>query len=793
MKRAIITTLQFLLGSAAIAQTSGGQIHGNIRDEHNQPLRAATLRLQNEADTSQRLQLAATSDGSFAFDQLPYGSYQLSCTYSGFKLFRLGHLVIDSRHRAINLPVILQAAVASLKEVVITSKKPLIEQQIDRTVVNVDAMISAAGSNTLEALAKSPGVIVDPNDQISLNGKSGVLVLIDDRPTYLSGQELAAYLRSLPAGSVSQMELIANPPARYDAAGGAVINIVLKKNRAAGFNGGVNLGWNRGAYGRSNDALNLNYRTPKFNLYSNSSYGLDQSFSRETFDRFFYQPGGSLDTRVSQNSYSKYQSSGWNARLGVDYFASTSTTLGLMLTGFTHPKTDRLDQVTSRSNQITGGYTDGRYQAENGGINLNMLHRFKKAGQTLTADADYVRFSNGGDQHSVADTQNYRFLLPSGVTIYSGKLDYSQPLAGNGRFDAGIKSSVVNTDNQLQWFSRDVPDFVKSDRFRYRENINAAYLNTRKSRGRWGIQAGLRVENTNAGGHQLANPVVADSSFSKAYTHVFPSAYLSYKLDSAGSHNLVISYNERIRRPGYQQLNPFLFYRDPYTYTTGNPDLVPYYNHYFDLKYTYRQSFGITVGYSTGNNETQSLTTAAGSVFTTRPFNYINNRTYSLVPYVSLSATAWWTLRLNAVLLYMQNNGSAAGVTIHQTASVHEIETGNELQFGNGWSAEVDGFFPGKQSFGQSQGTKAGYNISGVVRKSILHNNGSISLNANDIFHTLQFGSQTIGIGDVTAFSTKATDSRRIGIAFSYRFGKASNARKRDTNGSAEDEKGRTN
>jgi hypothetical protein len=186
------------------------------------------------------------------------------------------------------------------------------------------------------------------------------------------------------------------------------------------------------------------------------------------------------------------------------------------------------------------------------------------------------------------------------------------------------------------------------------------------------------------------------------------------------------------------------------------------------------------------------LTTVSGNVFIARPYNFINNQTYSLVPYFSFDPAHWWTFRINAVLLYILNNGSADGVVIRQKTNLHEIETQNELQLGHNWSAEMDGFFPGKQTFGQSQGDKAGYNISGGIRKSVLSGQGSISLNVNDIFNTFNFGGQTVGINQVSAFSTRETDTRRVGLAFSYRFGKAANARKRNTSGSAEDEKGRT-
>lgn len=817
MKHRFLYLSALLAGWAyqASAQSAQGRISGEIRDLQNHTLAGTTIILQNEADTTIKITRVAGNSGDFTFNQLRNGLYRISCTHVGFQTYRLSHLVIDAAHQVIRLPVIILQTSndQTLREVVISAKKPLIEQKIDRTVVNVDAMISAASSNTLEALSKSPGVIVDANDNISLNGKSNVLVLIDDRPTYLSGPDLAAYLRSLPAGTVAQLELISNPPARYDASGGAVINIVLKKNRAAGFNGSVNIGYNQGVYGRSNDALNINFKTAKFNLYSNLSYSLDQNFSKETFSRYFYNADGSLNSSALQDSYYKYQANGWNGRLGMDYFAGPNTTVGFMLTGNTRPRTDLLNYTNNQYNSgtqldsIGRGYTSGRYQSQNAGINLNMLHKFDQAGTQLTADLDYLHFYNDGEQlsplavyradGSLSSDQQYQFLLPSNINIESGKADYTHPLAGKGEFDAGIKSSYVTTDNQLQWFDQGAPGFMpnysKTNHFRYSENINAAYVNLKKEWSRWGVQAGLRVENTNASGHQFSNPAIPDSSFSKRYTHVFPSVYLSYKLDSAGANTLVLSYNERIRRPGYQQLNPFLFYHGQFNYTSGNPNLVPYYNQYFELKYSYKQYIGISGGYSIGNNESQSLTTSSENVFTARPFNFINNRTYSLIPYFSYDPTRWWTLRINAVLLYILNNGSANGVVIQQKANVHEIETTNELQFGHDWSAELDGFFPGKQTFGQSQGDKAGYNISGGIRKSILNGQGSVSLNVNDLFNTLNFGTQTIGINQVSAFSTRATDSRRVGLAFTYRFGKAANARKRNDNGSAEDEKGRTN
>lgn len=313
------------------AQTAGARISGIVADARKQALSGATIILHSAQDTAFTQTKTGDKNGAFVFTNLPDGNYTLDVSYIGFKPYHSPKLTLDETHRIVLLPVILLqfSTDQRLKEVVINAHKPLIEQKTDRTIINVDAMLSAAGSNALEVLAKSPGVIVNSNDDISLNGKSNVLVLIDDRATYMTAQSLAAYLRSLPAGMLHKLELISNPPAKYEANGNAVINIVLKKNLAGGFNGTVNLGYNQGVYARSNEALNINYRTGRFNIFSSSSYSLDQNFNTQAFNRYYYHSDGSPDKKIFQNSFSRYRSDGWNIRTGMDYFVSAKTTLGV--------------------------------------------------------------------------------------------------------------------------------------------------------------------------------------------------------------------------------------------------------------------------------------------------------------------------------------------------------------------------------------------------------------------------------------------------------------------------------
>lgn len=784
---------------------SQGSINGIVRDAQNKPVIGATVILH---DTIASQTGITNSDGAFAFAKLKNSSYLLAVKYIGFKPVTLGPIILDDAHRGVKLPpIILQPGNGQiLREVVITSKKPMVEQQIDRTVVNVDAMITAASSNALNILAKSPGVTVDINDDIKLNGKNNVLVLIDDRPTYLSAQGLAAYLKSLPGGMLDKLELISNPPARYDASGNAVINIVLKKNQARGFNGALSLGYNQGSYARSNNAVNVNYRTAHFNLFGNLGYSHDGNYNNQTFSRYF------ADRSILQNSNYSYLINGYNGRIGLDYFVSPKTTLGIIINGSIRPKSDELTFTNRQYNAAmqldsTGrGSTTGDYTFKNYAVNVNLQHRFNDKGRVLTVNIDQLKYQTGGTQLSPLDVylpdgtilsnEQRIFVQPSDVRIYAGKLDYTHPLAGKAQLDAGAKSSYVVTDNQLIWYD-DVsgslaPDYSKTNHFRYAENINSAYLNLKKEWQRWSVQAGLRLENTNADSRQFANPANPGAVFTKHYTNLFPSFYLLRKLDSTGNNTLTLSYTKRIRRPSYQQLNPFLFYQDQYTYNAGNPALVPSTAQYVELRYSYRHYFGITLSYGGGNNGINTVTQANGDVFVNSPLNFLDNRMFGIIPYLSLNPIRWWTVNLNAVIIYQTIKGAAAGVTIDQHTNIHEIEITNQIILSKTWSAELDGFFPGGQTFGQSKNS-AIYNISAGLQKSILQGQGTVRFNVNDISKGLNMTGQTLGINGVTAFNTRHTDSRWIGLAFNYRFGKTANARKRNDSGSAEDEKGRTN
>ena len=810
LKAFLFLVFTWCLCLSIAAQTLNGRISGTIKNEQANSLEGATVMLMLAKDTSLQKTIAANNAGVFAFDKLMNNTYLIIVSYTGYEKHISKPVTVDGQHFNIMLPAIVMKSIhrTTLKGVTVTSQKKMVEQRLDRTIINVDAMLTAAGSNALDVLSKSPGVMVDVNGNISLNGKNNVLVLIDDKLTYMSPQDLTDYLKSLPAGILDKVELMSNPPAKYDASGNAIINIILKKNRTAGFNGNANIAYNQGVYAKTNGALNINYRHRKFNLFGNFSYSNNKDFTLHNDSRYFYNTDASLHSAVLVNSNNIYQTDAWNGRIGMDYFASKKTTLGIMITGNVRPKTSELNYNSNqydgnmKLDSITTGYTNGDFNWKNYSVNLNVQHNFDSSDKRLTADADYVQYHSSGNQFSPNYIYSYNsnlissyellFLTPSNINILSLKADYTQPLKGNARFDAGIKSSSVNNDNQLNWFNQlgnsFIVDYSKSDHFIYDENINAAYVTGAKYCKRWAVQAGFRIENTNAKGKQISNAVIKDSAFAIHYFSLFPNLYTSYKLDSIGNHTLTLSYSRRISRPGYQQLNPFLFYFDKYTYTTGNTGLSSQYGNFIELRYNYKQFISITFSYGRQSSLIYSATIPKGDSVITRPQNYSSRNFIGVVPYISFSPCKWWSVNANAVVLFFSNKSDSSFPLIKNT-NIHEVEVFNQFNFNYGWKAELTGFFPGKQIFGQSQG-EAVYNISAGIQKNILKNQGSLGLKVNDLFYTMNPSSKTVGTDNLIAFHTGKSDTRQVGISFLYRFGKDTNARKRshDAGGAGDEE-----
>lgn len=806
-----LTLFTLFLFAVSDAQTRDGKISGMVLDDAKKPLDGATVTLLIAKDSTVVSTLLTRPDGSFVFQNLKDETYLVKATYIGYKNYRSSPVILN-RQQPVNLPVfILSLAGKTLNEVAITGKKSYVQQKIDRTIVNVGALISNTGANALEVLSKTPGVQIDADGNITFKGKSGVLVMIDDKPTYLSAANLATYLRSLPSSSLDQIELMDNPPAKYDAAGNAgVINIKTKKNTTRGFNAVVSADYALGFYYRNNESINLNYRIDKVNLFANLAYNKQRTYRRLEIDRDYFDMNGDQTSSLKDISYFRPTSNNTNIKTGIDYYASPKTTWGVVLIGtlshdhdsspvnsLLYGKNGELDSTINTLNTSKNSF-------KSGGVNLNYTHKFDSAGRALTFDLDYIRDVSGSNQLFVNNTflpdgtlTNSTTLsdnLPATINIYSAKADYSHPLKGKAKLEAGVKSSYVNTDNAANYFNVinnvSTIDYNNTNRFLYKENINAAYVNFNKKLGRFALQTGLRLENTNGNGHQLGNVQRADSSFVNHYTNLFPTAYFSYNLDTAGHKVLVISYGRRIGRPNYGSLNPFTFFVDKFTYFSGNPFLKPQFTDNYKLAYSFKSLFTVAVAYNYTTDVQNETIHKNGNVFISTTGNIGQRKTLDFSVNTNLQPAKWWSVNLYAEVYNNTYQGMFYSGYLHQSQSTFSGNGNNQFTLSKTWSAELSGFYDSGGTYGQFVTIPKGM-LNAAIQKKILNNKGSIKLNARDIFHSFKPSGTITNIEGAHATFHNFLDTRVVTLAFNYSFGKLTNVPQKRNTGGADSEQNR--
>lgn len=802
------TTLWIAVALLAALGNTYAQMKGKVVRQDHKPLEGAVVSVLNAADSSLVKSALTARDGTFSFSAVKNGSYFASVAMMGFKNFTGTKFELADGNKAVDLgTIVLAAADISLNEVKVTGQKNFVEYQIDRTVINVDALISNAGANVLEVLEKSPGVMVDQSGSISLKGQPGVLVLIDNRPTYLSPAALAAYLRSLPANSVEKIELITNPPARYDAAGSAgIIHIRMRKNKLRGLNGGITLSPARSRYWRHNENVNLNYRSNRFNFFTNVSFNSTDQWRRLDIQRRYYGENDALRSSFDQTTLFYPKSRTVNLKTGVDFYANEKTIWGFVYTGaFTRSREQR---PVSSAVRNAAGVVDSLIRADNSdknrfrqhGINLNFSHQYDSTGKLLTFDLDYIHYRIRARQTFINDffDSNEHFQrqekittdLPSSIDIYSAKTDYEHPF-GKTKLGGGFKTSLVRTDNAANYFLHQgetiAVDYDKTNRFRYSENINAAYVNFKRDFKRLSLQTGLRAENTNGYGHQFGNVVKSDSSFELHYTSLFPTLFVSYKLDTNQT-LLNFSYGRRIGRPYYQDLNPFVFLLDKFSYFAGNPYLKPELGNRFQLSLNYKSRFNLSFLYNYTRNMQGEVIEQAGNIFISRTGNVSRLIWGGITLTAQLKAGNWWTCNFYAELIRNNFRGMPGDPDRTTGSTYGYISPNNQFLFKNGWSAELSGFYITRSQSAQFDKNDL-FLVNTAVQKKVMKDKGIIKLSLRDIFSSLEPNGRILNIPNAQATYYNDADTRVLVASFTYNFSRgASGKGKRSVGGSGSEE-----
>jgi outer membrane receptor protein involved in Fe transport len=773
----------------------GGRISGSVMDDKGQAMEAVTVALLNASDSSRIRETVTNKAGHFGFSDVADGKFLVLASFVGYdRVYSQPVELVTGQGRVVP-PMVMKSATTSLAAVAVVGKRPPIEQKADRTIINVDASPSNAGSTAMDVLEKAPGVTLDKDDNISLKGKQGVTIMIDGKPTYLSATQLADYLRSLPASAIDQIELMTNPSAKYDAAGNSgIINIRTKKNKMKGFNGNLNLTHTQGVYPKPSGSLNLNYRTGQFNFFLNAGYSHWEGFQVLNIQRKYLDNDAAqtVNSIFQQTTVMHFINPEGNLKFGMDYFVTPKTTVGFVVSGFQNKETNlsgsniQLMSPNYVVDSLVYSPSTNHTSWKNGSANLNFRHTYDSAGRELTADLDYVRYSSVSDQYfnnqtfspdkDLLDQSILTGHLPSAINIYTFKTDYTQSLAKGYKLETGIKLSYVNTNNTADYFDMvngvSNVDTTKSNAFIYKENVNAAYASlTRQYGKKWTVQAGLRVENTNYSGHQLGNGLTVinnDSSFSRSYVNLFPTAYVTYQ--ASENNQFTLNYGRRIDRPAYQDLNPFLFFLDEYTYQAGNPYLQPQFTDNVELSHTYKHWLTTTVNYSYTKNFFTETFEQSGQATIVRNGNIGNRRNAGIAVSAQVPVAKWWMAILYGNVNYNKFSGLLYGQNIDVSATTLVLNINNQLTFPHGWSGELSGFYRTKGVEGQvivdpmGQGTAA-------ISKKILKDKASLKLSVRDLLYSNQVHGY-INFQETDATFHNRRDSRVVAMTFTWSFGK---------------------
>lgn len=814
LKLLLITAIS-LFAAVGIQAQNTTKITGQVKDINGKAISAATIMLQSAKDSLLVKTAVSNSKGEYEMLQVKPGRYFV--TSSVVNMQKTSSAVFEVKeNEMVTAPAITTQPVAkSLEGVTVSTKKPIVEVKADKTILNVEGTINAVGQDALELLRKSPGVMVDKDDNLSLAGKNGVQVYIDGKPSPLSGPDLASYLKSLQSVQIEAIELITNPSAKYEAAGNAgIINIKLKKDKTIGTNGSVNAGYNIGTYGKYNGGIALNHRNKKMNLFGN--YNFNTSLNEMNFKLYREQGDSIFDQTQRILNHNKY---GHNFKAGADFFINKKSTIGFMLNGNiaetmteTAGPMDIIYKPTNTVSRLLKASSENDSKRNN--VNTNINYRYAvTGGSELNIDADYGVFKIRSNQFQPNDyfdasgnnklySNVYRMISPTDINIFSVKADYERNFY-KGRLGFGGKVGFVKTDNDFRRFdvygSNEVYDKDKSNRFEYTENINAAYVNYNRAFKGFMVQFGLRMENTVSDGkstglkynNNTGNYENYDSSIHRTYTDVFPSAAITFNKNPMSQFG--ITYSRRIDRPAYQDLNPFEFKLNDYTFMKGNTQLRPQYTNSFGLTHTYKYKLNTQLNYSHVKDIfTQLPDTTEGSK------SFLSKRNLATQDIVSINISypfqyKWYSFFVNVNSYYSKYQANFGGGDRKVDLDVFALSfyMQNSFNLGKGFKAELSGFYNSPTIWQGTFKSIAMYSIDGGLQKTIFKGKGNIRAAVSDIFRIMKWKGNSNFSGQFTEASGR-WESRQFKLNFTYRFGNSQVKAARQRKTSIEEENKRT-
>ena len=794
-----------LLGFTYCAAQSS--VQGAIMDSEGKPVSGATVLLLYAADSSLAYATLTDTAGRYSFKKLESGMFLITATHIGFaQSFGARFEATGNKRNEEQPQIVMGIEKDRLSKVMITAKKPFLEQKTDRLIINVSNSITSPGNTALEILERSPGVAIDrTNNTLSMNGKSGLVVMLNGKVNRMPVTAVIQMLSALSAGNIDKLELITTPPASFDAEGNAgYINIVLKENDSYGANASFSTttGYGKGLVMQNN--INANYRKGKINLYGDLSYSVIRSpFYLDTYRRFTNQSG------LSEKRFHIDRSTtvaNINGRAGFDIQLSSRTIIGGLLSGYNN----RFSQhEMNEALQYKNGRVDTSMKLSNTEINhwsnysvdINLQRTYAKEGR-LTFNLDLVRYFNNQPVNYSTDYYDGNGYFLQNEQNTSGKetsihfwvfmVNFNKRVSKNIIMESGLKATLSAFNNEIIFWrlksAGRVQDSILSSTYKLIEDYAAAFTSfnitlTKKTI----VNAGLRYEYTrsNLGTRLTRNFIDRD------YGSFFPNLSLTHKINN--KHLISFSYSRRITRPTFNDLAPFVYFTDANSLITGNPQLRPSFSNTIKFDYSFKKYF-FSISLNKDDNAIGSFQPSIDSIsgkFVVSPTNLINQKTASIAISIPITVAKYWTMQHNLTGLWQQVNALYHEAPVRISQYRFQLNSTINFSLPKAFSIEVAGFYQSKGLRGIFI-TKASGSLDLGISKKLPDKKGAIIFSIVNTLNTLRGGMYTdMPEQNIYVNTNFRFTQRTYKLSYTRNIGKESLKQKRDRLTGAEEEKKR--
>jgi outer membrane receptor protein involved in Fe transport len=786
--------------SALIAQEGGykkadggmplfAKLSAKIVDQiSNEPIEFATVSLYKLPKDTLIGGIVTNANGVFELDKMRPGKYKLVIAFMGYKTLIIDTLLLRKlEERDLGL-IKLSTNEKVLKEVTIETQQDMVKNTIDKKVFDAEKLAIANGGSANDVLTQVPTVSVDIDGNISLRGSGNVTILIDGRPSGMSGAGRAGVLSGIPASAIESVEVITNPSAKYDPDGmSGIINIVLKKNKLQGTNGSATL--SAGTNNKYNGNVSYNFRKNKVNIFSNYSFRYNERFGKGDVKRTSYAADSLI--YLFQKNNSDNTNRNHSAKIGMDYNATKLASFGFNITMNYENKSEQEKLVNTYENQRNqlfsafDRYSNSPSDGLSQDYNINYRQKFNNPKQLLSVESNYSVNKNQSVSKYEQNNywENYQEINPywfyqnnnsnTDFSINTNTLDFESPLFKNGKIESGLKNINRKIDNDFysETYNFSALNFLADDslnnRFVYHENIYAAYTSFGQTFGKWSYKAGLRAEQANTKSTLINN----DSSFVNNYFNVFPTAFINRKIDE--KQELQFNYGRRINRPGTRQLSPFTDYSNPLILRVGNPYLSPEYTHNLELTYLYNHNkinFSTTVFYRKTvdlimrnivlNNNNQTIVT-----FT----NLGTSDNMGIETVSRIEFFKWWNITANVNGFQTVIKGTNQDGEINTSNLSWNAKILSNTLLKKGWSIQASGSYNAKNIM--AQGTILPMSqVDIAIKKEVFKSKGTITLGVTDIFDKMRFRMSSFG-SNFNQEAERKRETRIATLSFNYKFG----------------------